>query len=86
LEPSKLGDIQPNHWLAEYTTELINVLHVLGRLVDLEQAQAELLERICSAQTISANELRQVGALTVDANSTRRSTTADSSEQTSLLG
>ena len=31
--PSTLGDIQPDHWLAEYTTELINVLHVLGRLV-----------------------------------------------------
>ena len=25
------GDIQPDHWLAEYTTELLNVLHVLAR-------------------------------------------------------
>jgi hypothetical protein len=31
--PSPLGDIQPSGWLAEYTTELLNVLHVLGRLV-----------------------------------------------------
>jgi hypothetical protein len=30
--PSPLGDIQPDHWLAEYTTEVMNVLHVLGRL------------------------------------------------------
>ncbi len=37
--PSKLGEIQPDHWLAEYTTKLLNVLHVLGRLVALEQAQ-----------------------------------------------
>ena len=38
--PSPLGAIQPDHWLAEYTTELINVLNVLGWLVDLEQIQA----------------------------------------------
>jgi hypothetical protein len=58
-QPSKLGEIQPDHWLSEYTTELINVLNVLGRLVDLEQPQAEMLERICAAQTISADELRE---------------------------
>ena len=34
--PSPLGDIRPDHWLAEYTSELLNVLHVLGRLVELE--------------------------------------------------
>jgi hypothetical protein len=81
--PSKLGELQPDHWLAEYTTELLNVLNVLGRLVDLEQSQADLLEQICSAQTISADELREAGALTVDADSTRRS--EDSSEQKNLL-
>lgn len=50
--PSKLGDIQPGHWLAEYTTELINVLHVLGLLVELEPAQATLLEAICEEPTL----------------------------------
>jgi hypothetical protein len=45
--PSKLGEIQPNHWLAEYTTELINVLNVLTWLVDLEPEQAQILEAIC---------------------------------------
>jgi hypothetical protein len=55
--PSKLGDIQPDHWLAEYTTELLNVLNVLGRLVALEPSQAELLERVCSGPTISAAEI-----------------------------
>jgi hypothetical protein len=43
---SKLGDIQPDHWLAEYTTELFNVLNVLAPLVELEPAQAKLLEAI----------------------------------------
>jgi hypothetical protein len=84
--PSKLGDIQPDHWLAEYTTELINVLNVLGRLVDLEEAQASLLDRICSSQMISADELHKAGALAVDANSTWGSTAAAHSEQSSLLG
>ena len=82
--PSKLGDLQPDHWLAEYTTELINVLNVLGWLVDLEPLQADLLERVCSTQTISIGELREAGALTIDTDLKRRS--VDSSEQTSLLG
>ena len=42
--PSELCKIQPDSWLAEYTTELLNVLHVLGRLVELEDAQQELLD------------------------------------------
>lgn len=84
--PSKLASIQPDHWLAEYTTELINVLNVLGQLVDLEPSQADLLERICSSRMISADELDKAGALTVDANPTRRGTIAASSEQAGLLG
>src|SRR5439155_1320414 len=51
--PSPLGDIQPEGWPAEYTTELLNVLHVLGRLVVLEPAQADLLDRICAGPTLS---------------------------------
>ena len=78
--------MQSDHWLAEYTTELINVLNVLGRLVELEQSQADLLERVCSSHMISADELHRAGALTVDANSTRSGKTADPSEQASLLG
>ena len=31
--PSPLSDIQPDHWLAEYTSDLLDLLHVLGRLV-----------------------------------------------------
>lgn len=51
--PSKLGEIQPDHWLAEYTTELLNVLHVLTLLVEIEPAQAKLLEAICEGPTLS---------------------------------
>ncbi|MFE0757717.1 type ISP restriction/modification enzyme [Inquilinus sp. NPDC058860] len=45
-QPSPLDAIQPDHWLNEYTTDLMNLLHVLGRLVLLEPRQAELLEQI----------------------------------------
>ena len=55
--PSKLGDIQPDHWLAEYTEEHLNVLHVFGSLVELEPAQSELLDQICSGPRITAAEL-----------------------------
>jgi hypothetical protein len=44
--PSPLEKIQPDGWLAEYTEDLLNLLNVLGRLVALEPAQADLLARI----------------------------------------
>ena len=56
-KPSALGDIQPDHWLPEYTTELLNVLNILGLLIDLESQQADLLERVCSGPLISAQDL-----------------------------
>ncbi|MBV8972226.1 MAG: N-6 DNA methylase, partial [Sphingomonadaceae bacterium] len=45
-KPSPLGDIQPDAWLAEYTSDLIDLLNVLGLLIDLEPRQADLLARI----------------------------------------
>ncbi len=60
-KPSALGDIQPDHWLPEYTTELLNVLNVLGMLIDLETLQAELLENICAGPLISAKTLNDAG-------------------------
>ncbi len=70
--PSPLGNIQPDHWLAEYTTELINLLNVLGWLVDLEPAQARLLEAICAGPTLSAEELRAAGAFEIPAEPRRK--------------
>ena len=63
--PSPLEKIQPDRWLADYTTELLNVLHVLARLVALEPRQADLLTRICAAPLISADTLRDAGAFDV---------------------
>ena len=62
--PSPLDGIQPDRWLPEYTTDLMNLLHVLGRLVNLESRQKELLDRICSGRLMDEEELREAGALT----------------------
>ena len=70
-EPSPLGQIQPEHWLAEYTSELINVLNVLGWLVELEPAQAALLEKVCAGPLFSAEELRAAGVFAAPAASGR---------------
>lgn len=59
--PSPLAFVQPDHWLSEYTTELINVLNVLGWLVEIEPAQGELLEKVCSGPRISVEDLGSAG-------------------------
>jgi hypothetical protein len=61
--PSPLDKIQPDHWLPEYTSDLLDLLHVLGRLIALEPRQADLLERICSGKLRKADELREAVAL-----------------------
>jgi Type ISP C-terminal specificity domain/N-6 DNA Methylase len=60
--PSALGDIQPNHWLAEYTTDLLNLLNVLTLLVELEPAQVNLLEKVCTGPLVTHTELETAGA------------------------
>lgn len=65
--PSPLDSIQPDHWLPEYTSDLIDLLNVLGRLINLEPAQADLLERICAGPLQSMDELREAGAVGVTA-------------------
>jgi hypothetical protein len=63
--PSELNNIKPNHWLPEYTTELLNVLNVLALLVELEHSQADLLDRICAGQLLSHETLTAANALAV---------------------
>jgi hypothetical protein len=67
--PSPLDKIQPDHWLPEYTSDLLDLLHVLGRLIALEPRQADLLERICDSRLLSAEELGSAGALAAPSNS-----------------
>lgn len=56
--PSPLDSIQPDHWLAEYTSDLIDLLNVLGRVIALEPAQANLMERILKTELIKASRLK----------------------------
>ena len=65
--PSKLEEVQANHWLAEYTTDLIDLLNVLGLLVELEPPQADLLQRVCAGPLLSITELNEAKALELPA-------------------
>lgn len=56
-KPSPLGDIQPDHWLPDYTEELLNVLNVLGLPIDLEPKQAELMKRVIESPLIPAGKV-----------------------------
>ena len=55
--PSPLDRIQPDGWLPEYTSDLLDLLNVLGRLIALEPAQADLLDRICASALLTAEML-----------------------------
>ncbi len=63
--PSRLTTIQPDHWLPEYTTDLLDILNVLGLLIDLEPQQADVLETIRGGELISMTDLQDGGALVV---------------------
>lgn len=60
---SKLDDIVPNTWTPHMTTELLNLLNVLGRCVALEPRQAELLDEIMATTQITVAELEEAGVL-----------------------
>ena len=62
---SPLDDLNPGHWPATFTTGPLELLNVLGRCVDLEPEQADLLARICQAPLISVADLGQAGVLPV---------------------
>jgi hypothetical protein len=67
--PSDLDKIQPNVWLADYTIDLLDMLHVLTRLVALEDRQADLLTRIQSGGVVSHSKeasVTQVSTIGLD--------------------
>jgi hypothetical protein len=55
---SELDTVVPDSWMSEYDDQLFRLLHVLGRCVELEPEQELLLDRICSASTISWYDLQ----------------------------
>lgn len=61
--PSKLEEIKPDRWLPEYTDDLLNLLNVIGFLVDIESEQATLLNNICAGPTTTVTDLDASSAL-----------------------
>jgi hypothetical protein len=68
---SPLDDIHVEQWPSEWSTELIELLTVLRRLVELAPAQGSLLERILAAPLITEEALKAEGILPV-ADKTRK--------------
>lgn len=62
---SDLNDVKPAAWDAEFTTDLLQVLNVLGLLVDLEPDQADVLKRVCAGPLITVQQLEGRGVIPV---------------------
>ena len=58
---SPLDYIHVEVWDPDWTTEFIDLLTVLTRLVELEPAQADLLERILAGSLLTMDDLRVAG-------------------------
>lgn len=69
---SPLDEIVADRWSATMTTELLELLNVLGRCVALHRAQAELLERVLSNRCFTVEELTADMIIPAPAESTRR--------------
>jgi len=70
--PSPLSEIQPDHWMPEYTTELINLINVLALLIDLEPEQSELLDKVLAGKVISREMLNAAHAFEKPAAKSKR--------------
>ncbi|MEV0227969.1 type ISP restriction/modification enzyme [Nonomuraea sp. NPDC050786] len=81
---SPLDDINTEEWTAEFTTELLQLLHVLTLCVELEPDQADLLERICNSPLVTVADLEQANVFPVPA-SARKPPAAESPEAPTLL-
>jgi Type ISP C-terminal specificity domain len=62
---SRLLEIHAQSWPAEYTSELIDLLNVLGLLAELEPQQAVLLSEILNQPLITIDDLTRAGVLPV---------------------
>ncbi len=52
--------IDPETWPPKFTSELLDLLNVLGLCVDLEPRQAGLLDRICAGPLVTIADLERV--------------------------
>jgi hypothetical protein len=61
--PTELDTVQPHHWDHTTITELLDLLNVLGFLVDLAPAQQETLRQICQGPRVGIDQLVASGAV-----------------------
>jgi hypothetical protein len=76
---SPLDCVNAECWTATFTRELLELLRVLTRCVELEPSQAELLDRICQDPLISTSDLTQAEVLP-PSKSTRRPLPAETQD------
>jgi hypothetical protein len=62
---SRLEDIVASTWDPDWTSELIDLLHAIALLIQLEPAQSALLEEIASGASITVEDLAASGVLPV---------------------
>jgi hypothetical protein len=56
---SKLDSVNPTRWTAQFDDELLDLLHVLHRCVELESRQAELLDRVRAGIQVTVSDLHR---------------------------
>ncbi|MGW0805583.1 type ISP restriction/modification enzyme [Nonomuraea sp. NPDC002799] len=79
-----LDDVHSDHWTADFTTELLQLLNVLTLCVEGEPKQADLLERVCAGPLITLADLEQAAVFPVPASS-RKSPSVASSEKPTVF-
>jgi len=62
---SPLDDVVATRWDSEWTSELVDLLHVVALLIELEPAQAALLDAIVVGPLVSTQDLTAAGVLPV---------------------
>lgn len=82
LKTSPLDDISASTWPTEWNGELIDLLTVLARLVELHPAQAELLDEILAHPLASYTDLAAAGVTWPTASSRDAQRKPDYSTQT----
>jgi predicted helicase len=60
---SLLDDTRLDRWTIHLTKDLLDLIHVLTMLVDLEPSQKALLEQICGCLLITVDDLKEAGVL-----------------------
>jgi hypothetical protein len=81
---SPLDHIRTEEWPAEFTTELLRLLHVLTLCVKLEPEQADLLAQICDGPLVTVADLEGSQVLPPPP-SARKTPAAESSDALTLL-